>query len=107
MSLHFSRARAALEAATEPAMLAGAEYLLGEANQRVPLETGALAQSGNTAVDGEEAAVGYTSVYACRQHEEVGWSHPNGREAKWLENTVNESGEEALQAIADVLNEAF
>lgn len=87
----------------ERAMLAGAELLLDESNRKVPLETGALIRSGNTAAQGDEAAVGYNTPYAVRQHEEVGYHHDDGREAKFLENAMHNHGDAILGAIADIL----
>lgn len=92
-----------LDGAVEKGLEAGADHLLEEANRKVPIETGDLARSGNIAVDGAagEAAVGYNSVYAARQHEELTWQHDAGREAKWLENAMNNNKKSIAQAIAD------
>lgn len=88
-------------AIAEPGMLAGAELILDESNRRVPHETGTLERSGNTAAQGYDAAVGYNTPYAVRQHEEVGYHHPGKGEAKYLENAVNSSKDEVLGAIGD------
>lgn len=40
-------------------------------------------------------------VYAARQHEELGWNHPKGGEAKFLENALNELVPMLFKRIAD------
>lgn len=70
----------------------GAEHMLTEANDRVPHEYGDLMRSGDVDVDEEEllASISYDTPYAVVQHENVELNHPNGREAKWLERTMND-----------------
>lgn len=87
----------------ERAMLAGAELLLDESNRKVPIETGTLQRSGTTAASGNEAAVGYNTPYAVRQHEEVGYHHDSGREAKFLENAMHNHKAAILGAIVDTI----
>lgn len=98
---------AQLAGAARRSLLAGAEHLLEESNRKVPLETGALAQSGVAIASGDEAAVGYTSVYAARQHEELGWQHDPGREAKYLENALTNNAQAILDVIADEIRGLF
>jgi hypothetical protein len=66
-----------------------AELLLDESSRLVPIEEGTLQNSGRTAQDGTTSAVGYGSgpaaPYAVRQHEELGYTHDAGRQAKYLE----------------------
>lgn len=91
---------AAMEGAIESGLQAGADVLLDESNRIVPIEYGDLAGSGVAVADGDQAAVGYTSVYAARQHEEVGWSHNNGRQAKYLETALHTNADRIQQVIA-------
>ncbi|KXP12180.1 hypothetical protein AXK57_19720 [Tsukamurella pulmonis] len=85
---------------TEAVLQAGAEHLLEEANRKAPIETGDLIRSGVARASGDEAAVGYNTPYAARQHEELGYQHDAGREAKWLENALNNHGDAILETIA-------
>lgn len=68
-----------------------ADLVLEEANTRVPHEYGDLQDSGKVSVDAAElqAAVSYDTPYAVRQHEEMSYRHDAGREAKYLENSLN------------------
>lgn len=63
--------------------------LLGEAQRIVPLEEGTLAASGTVDVqergDRIDVVVRFSTPYAARQHEEAGWQHRTGRQAKYLE----------------------
>lgn len=79
-----------------------AEYLLGVANELVPLDEGPLMHSGFTDVDEDDlqAVVGYDTVYAVRQHEEMDYQHAPGRQAKYLEEPWLGQREEMLELIA-------
>ena len=95
------------------ALRTGAEAILTEAIDEAPVDTGTLRRSGTVTVgklpDGEqvyEAAkdgnemkdafpdpvgkekvvyISFNTPYARRQHEEVGYNHPRGGKAKYLE----------------------
>lgn len=95
------------EAGAERAMLAGAELLLDESNRKVPLETGTLERSGNTAAQGYEATVGYNTPYAVRQHEEVGYNHKGKGEAKFLEGAMHNNKTQILGTIGDEIRRAL
>lgn len=92
---------ARLDQAKHQAITAGAHHLLDESNRIAPIETGDMIRSGTVVSSGGEAAVGYTSVYAARQHEEVGWLHDDGRQSKYLETALEASKDDILQTIAD------
>ncbi|WP_338856948.1 hypothetical protein WDY80_05080 [Gordonia hongkongensis] len=97
----------AVEAATARGLQAGADLLLDESNRLAPIETGDLIRSGRAVADGEEAAVGYNSVYAARQHEELGYRHDDGREAKFLEKALHRNADRINDAIADEIRDAL
>jgi len=94
---------AGMQAAKQAGLRAAAEAVLAESNERVPFRDGALKASGSTAVSGDEAAIGYSIVYAARQHEEVGWSHPNGGQAKFLETALTDKADEVTQIIGQAI----
>lgn len=77
------------------------EHILAESNKLVPLEEGTLERSGTVSMDTGNltGAVSYNTPYALRQHEEMGWQHPNGRQAKYLETAVNTSRAECARII--------
>lgn len=89
------------------ALQAGAEHLLEESNRIAPIETGALIRSGVARADGAEAAVGYNTPYAVRQHEELGYHHDDGREAKYLENALIRHKEAIAETIADTIRQGL
>ncbi|GAB2646316.1 hypothetical protein GCM10027169_13130 [Gordonia jinhuaensis] len=91
----------------ERGLLAGAELLLDESNRKAPIETGALIRSGTAVAQGNQAAVGYNTPYAVRQHEEVGYHHDAGREAKFLENALHNHKDQILGAIGDAIREGL
>ncbi|WFN91481.1 hypothetical protein [Gordonia sihwensis] len=95
---------AAIEGGAESALTVAGEVLLDESNRRAPIETGALIRSGVVIAEGTEAAVGYTSVYAARQHEEIGWSHDAGRQAKYLETALTGNADRLEHTIATQLS---
>jgi hypothetical protein len=63
-----------------------AEYLLEEANRRVPIESLRLEHTGEVSTDKERkrAAVSYDTEYAVIQHEKS-YRHDPGRQRKFLE----------------------
>ncbi len=88
----------------------GAEHVLEESRRLVPIEEGTLERSGLASVDEGQlrAAVSYDTVYACRQHEEMSWSHDAGRQAKYLEQPLNgPPGKRAMQRVADEMKKAL
>jgi hypothetical protein len=80
----------------------GAEHLLGESRQQVPLEEGTLERSGVASVDEAQqtAAVSYDGPYAVRQHEDLSLRHDPGRKAKYLEDPMNTERAVILEIIA-------
>lgn len=85
------------------------EHLLGVSNGRVPLEEATLMRSGVASVDteGMRGAVSYDTVYARRQHEELGWRHAQGRTAKYLEGPLLEESETLQGLIAAAIRKAL
>lgn len=79
------RQRAAATTFLEVAM----DSVLGGAQRIVPLEEGTLAGSADRkteqTADGVEVVGYFDTIYAARQHEELGWQHRQGRSAKYLE----------------------
>ncbi len=93
--------------AVERGLQAGADLLLDESNRKAPVEEGNLIRSGVAKAQGDEAAVGYNTPYAIPQHEELGWRHDEGREAKFLENAQRNHANEIQEAIADEIRRAL
>ena len=113
------------EEAALKALRTGAESILTEAIDETPIETGTLRRSGTVTVgalpDGEqvyEAAesgtemkdafpgqegkekavyISFNTPYARRQHEELGYNHPLGGKAKYLEDPFNRNKKKVLQ----------
>lgn len=91
----------------EPVVLAGAELWLDESNRKAPIETAALIRSGVAKADGLKGALGYNTPYAIKQHEELGYQHDQGREAKFLENAGINHKADILGAMADEFKARF
>lgn len=94
---------AGMQAAKQTGLRQAAEAVLAESNNRVPFRDGHLKGSGSTAVSGSEAAIGYSAVYAARQHEEIGWNHPNGGQAKYLETALTASAGDVQSILAQAI----
>lgn len=77
----------AVTAANRRGLQRGAEHLHERSNAVCPLDEHTLISSSFVSVanNGKQAAVSYNTVYARRQHEELGWRHKPGRQAKYLE----------------------
>ncbi len=73
-----------------------------ESKQECPVDLGNLKNSGYTEVfngpNGPAGAVGYTAVYALRQHEEVTWNHTVGK-AKFLEDPLKRNEKKILEIL--------
>jgi hypothetical protein len=76
------------------------ETVLPASQELVPVDTGALKQSGF--VDGPEigagsasAEIGYDTPYALIQHENLALNHPHGGEPKFLETPLHQWAEGA------------
>jgi hypothetical protein len=56
---------------------------------------------------GGDNAVGieYTSIYASYVHEHLGFKHPHGGQAKFLESAMIEKQDDAIRKVADVLSD--
>lgn len=90
-----------LDDAILSAVEAAGEILGDEAVSRTPKDTGTLQDSMKVTTDGQRtAAVSYNTPYAARQHEEIGWQHPGGGEAKYLENAMSAAADRMQGAIA-------
>ena len=107
------------------ALRTGAEAILTEAIDETPIDTGTLRRSGTVTVgglpdgaqvyeaaesgsnmkdafpgsEGKEKAVyiSFNTPYARRQHEELGYNHPLGGKAKYLEDPFNRNKKKVLQ----------
>ena len=107
------------------ALRTGAEAILTEAIDETPVDTGTLRRSGTVTVGavpsgaqvyasakagtkmknafreaiGSEKAVyiSFNTPYARRQHEELGYNHPRGGKAKYLEDPFNRNKKKVLQ----------
>lgn len=93
--------------ATRAALGKGAAFLLAQTIPRTPLRDGDLRSSGATDVDTDRASIYFDTEYAARQHEEIGWRHPKGGQAKYLENTMLEDGPRAQDVMAAEVRRAL
>ena len=80
--------------------------LQGESQRRAPIDTGALRGSAFAEQNGLEGTVGFTEIYALYQHEGVGFNHPKGGEAKYLENPFKQRINRYINAIGNAVKRA-
>lgn len=78
-----------IEQAAQEALRDTAREVLLEARDRAPREDGDLRRKSRVVVDDLEARVVFSSHYAWFQHERLDYEHPNGGEAKFLENAID------------------
>lgn len=75
-----------------------------------PVDKGALRGSAYSITDASgdklDAEIGFREVYATRQHEELEWQHPNGGQAKYLEQPYKENLPKYTDMIANAVKEA-
>jgi hypothetical protein len=96
--------------AAETAVGEAAQLVYEESQRLVPVDTGALRDSGRVSQDGLEAAISYgaedgagrngqdTAKYAVPQHERLDFEHPNGQ-AKYLEIPMHSQAEKVAEVI--------
>jgi hypothetical protein len=92
-----------------------AQDLKAKAVERTPIKTGDLrgtAFADEATPDNLDAAVGFGYAgtrqfkYALRQHEELTWKHPQGGEAKYLENPFKENVDKYTAHISEAVKKA-
>jgi hypothetical protein len=90
---HGAEAKAKAKRGAARGVALWAEHVLEQSRRVVPVVEGTLRGSATASVDegALRAAVSYDTVYACRQHEEMGYQHSAGKTAKYLEVPFNAS----------------
>ncbi len=66
-----------------------------------PKDIGALRGSSFSEVERLVGTVGFTEEYATKQHEEIGYNHPHGGEAKFLETPYKENCNNYVKKIGE------
>jgi hypothetical protein len=93
--------RAVLQAAAD-GLNDAAEIILNESDAHVPMDTGALENTGKVSaatVANLSATISYDTPYAVIQHEDMSRHHKPGRTAKYLENAMNSKRRAAKAAV--------
>ena len=103
--LQWDDSAADIEGAVRSALQAGAQELRDESNRLSPTVSGDMDDSAVIAVAGDEAAVGYRSAYAVKQHEDLYYKHKNGEQAKFLETALVNKQTEITEAMAAKLRQ--
>lgn len=100
---------AAVREAAARGLRIGAEHILAESRELVPIEEATLERSGVATVDEGEltAAVSYDTPYALRQHEDMTLRHDAGRTAKYLEQPFNTEADTVREIIAAQVRRAL
>ena len=79
--------------------------LLGKAVDLAPVDTGDLRGSGKVEFEEDRnklvGIVSFNTPYARRQHEELTWRHPEGGQAKYLQQPFEENADRYIQKIRD------
>ena len=106
-NINTAQAVAKIRAAFQEATYRAAASIQTLALPRTPIEQGELRDtshleempSGNIA----RTEVSYNKIYATRQHEETGWNHPRGGQAKYLESAMQDGQDNARNIIENHL----
>jgi hypothetical protein len=80
--------RDAVAEAAAAGLKQGARGVLKDARSRTPVDDGELRRSGRVIADDLGVLVKFTAPHAWLQHEKTEYQHPNGGEAKYLENAA-------------------
>ena len=81
--------------------------LLGKAKELAPVDTGDLRGSGSVKFENNTASVGFEEPYAVSQHEHTEYEHPQGGQAKYLEQPFKENIDKYINHIADANRDAL
>ncbi len=93
----------AITEAAQTGIYEAAEALLDQAIEKTPVQDGILRASGMATQEGLQAAVSFNTPYAVKQHEELGYQHPGGGEAKYLEKPANSFGPTMESIVAQAI----
>ena len=99
-----------LQSASAAGLNAAAQRLRALSVARAPIQDGILrgsAQVSPASPGNLTAAVSYNTPYAVRQHEEVGYAHPPGGQAKYLAGPLREKEAELVEIIATATRRAL
>lgn len=100
MRWYGDQAARAAKAAAQAGLRKAAEYIRSESQQQAPIDEGTLRGSATVQdVDADTVSVGYYTPYAAKQHEELGYRHPKGGKAKYLEDPLREGADMVKQII--------
>lgn len=82
--------------------------LLGKSVALAPVDTGDLRGSGKVDFSngGLNSEVSFNTPYALRQHEELSYNHPQGGQAKYLEEPFNKNKSKYIKHIEDSVRRA-
>jgi hypothetical protein len=97
---------AAAEAAQDALVECGAD-LQSKSVQEAPVDTGDLRANCEAKEEALKITVGYDLPYAMKQHEELGYNHPKGGKAKYLEDPFNENAERYVEHIRKKAGDAI
>ena len=80
--------------------------LQGKAQLLAPVDKGDLRGSAYSEVNGLDGIVGFATDYALKQHEEMGYNHPKGGQAKYLEQPYKENVDKYIEALRNAIKKA-
>lgn len=85
------------------------ENILGESQKLVPVDSGTLKESGVVSLDKsvQVVTISYNTPYARKQHEDNTLNHPNGGQAKYLEQPFNERASKLESFVGDSIHKAL
>lgn len=100
-----------IEAAMPAAVFIAGEHLAGVSSELAPLEEGTLSRSADVTTEAApgraSACVSYATPYAVIQHENLGFRHDPGRQAKYLEQPMGTEAGTLLRVMGAAMRKAL
>lgn len=89
---------------TKTAIMECALDLKGKSQEKAPIKDGHLRGSATVTAIRNGAEIGFNEIYALKQHEELGYRHPQGGEAKYLERPLQQNTTRYVNLIKNAIN---
>lgn len=103
------RAKRAMREAARVGTKQAGDLVVERAREIVPFDEGTLSNSGTAEAHKLLAVteVSFNMDYAVDQHENLFYRHPNGRQAKYLENPLFDSAKDIREIISGAVRRRF
>ena len=98
---NFNKLLKIMDTVNQKALKDDALDLLGKAVNLAPVDSGDLRGSGSVKFEDNTVTIGFEEPYAVKQHEHTEYKHPEGGQAKYLEQPFRENIDKYINHIAE------